>query len=68
MIGAGLGEANEIGEKEIRRNGDVCPLVHRHRRGDGGGFCWLRRGIAIDLATVLENDQREMREEREGVL
>jgi hypothetical protein len=32
------------------------------------GCCGLRRGIIVDLAAVFEKDQREMREEREGVL
>jgi hypothetical protein len=68
LIRAGLGEADEIGEKEIRRSGDVCPLVLRRGRGDGGGFCWLRRGIAIDLAAVFENDQRGMEEGSAGFI
>jgi hypothetical protein len=33
-----------------------------------GGCYGLRRGIISDLAAVFEKDQREMREEREGVL
>jgi hypothetical protein len=35
---------------------------------DGGCTAALRRGIAIDLVAVFKEDQREMREVREGVL
>jgi hypothetical protein len=52
-----------VPEGRLRR-----PAARRNRRITVTGAVDLRREIVVDLAVVLEKDQREMREERERVL